>query len=229
MKVKDIAKRHDIERNALEEFIKASSFKYSSSFGGLSLDDSEDENAVVAAYKAFCEKQAAEKEAQRKAEEEERRKKEELARIEREKQAQIEAERRRKAEELANRKRETLANMIIVSGCHIEGYKIVKYCKYLSVDSATEVDRGLANFNSTARENALNTKDRIAEVYPSLRNKALKDLKEKVFDAGGNAIIGFTYDYNHVAPVTSGVNGVYYLPYVFNVTANGTAVVIEKE
>ena len=229
MKVKDIAKRHDIERSALEGFIKNSEYKFSSSLGGLVLDDGEDENAVVNAYKAYCEKQAAEIEAQKKAAEEERLRKEELARIEREKQAQIEAEKRRKAEELANRKRETLTNMIIVPGCRIEGYKIVKYCGYLSADSATEVDRGLANFNSTARENALNTKDRIAEVYPSLRNKALKDLKEKVFDAGGNAIIGFTYDYNHVAPVTSGVSGVYYLPYVFNVTANGTAVVIEKE
>ena len=218
MKVKDIAKKHDIERGALEEFVKASSFKYSSSIGGLSLDDSEDENAVVAAYKAFCERQAAAIEAQKKAAEEERIKR-----------AQIEAERRRKEEELANHKRNILENMIIISGCHIEGYRIVKYCKYLSADSATEVDRGLANLNSTARDNALNTKDRIAAVYPSLRDKALEALKEEVYNEGGNAIIGFNYDYNHVAPVTSGVSGVYYLPYVFNVTANGTAVVIEKE
>lgn len=230
MKVKDIAKKHGIEKDALEAYIKTSNFKHSSSFGGLVIDDSEDENAVVAEYKAFLEKQAAEKAERERKEAEERKKREEAAAAERAKRLEQEAEARRLAQKKANRKKDTLANMIITSGCSIDGYKIVRYGGYISADSITEIDRGLANFNSTARDNALNTKKKVADALPILRRKALEDLKEKVFEADGNAIVGVTYDYVTLSPETSGIsNTPYFLPYVFNVTANGTAVYIEKE
>ena len=63
----------------------------------------------------------------------------------------------------------------------------------------------------------------------SIRRRALAELKEAAYDLGCNAVIGVDFDYLTLDPETaSSSGGTMYLPYVFGVTANGNAVVIEK-
>lgn len=60
--------------------------------------------------------------------------------------------------------------------------------------------------------------------------QTLKELKEAAYDLGCNAVIGVDFDYITLEPETvNGGGGTLYLPYVFRVTANGNAVIIEKE
>jgi uncharacterized protein YbjQ (UPF0145 family) len=62
-----------------------------------------------------------------------------------------------------------------------------------------------------------------------IRRNALADLKEAAYALGCNAVIGVDFDYLILDPETvSGTGGVLYMPYVFGVTANGNAVIIEK-
>lgn len=61
-------------------------------------------------------------------------------------------------------------------------------------------------------------------------NLALAELKEAAYDLGCNAVIGVDFDYITLEPETANSKGgTTYLPYVFCVTANGNAVVIEKD
>lgn len=70
------------------------------------------------------------------------------------------------------------------------------------------------------------------EVMKSLtviRRNALNELKEAAYDLGCNAVIGVDFDYLTLDPQTANWNdGTTYQPYVFGVTANGNAVMIEK-
>ncbi len=62
-----------------------------------------------------------------------------------------------------------------------------------------------------------------------IRRNALAELKEAAYNLGCNAVIGVDFDYLTLDPETVNANGgTLYLPYVFGVTANGNAVVIEK-
>lgn len=64
----------------------------------------------------------------------------------------------------------------------------------------------------------------------SLRRNALTELKDAAYDLGCNAVIGVDFDYITLDPETANFGGgTTYLPYVFCVTANGNAVVIEKD
>jgi uncharacterized protein YbjQ (UPF0145 family) len=62
-----------------------------------------------------------------------------------------------------------------------------------------------------------------------IRRRALAELKEAAYDLGCNAVIGVDFDYLTMDPetATSG-GGTLYLPFLFAVTANGNAVIIEK-
>ena len=63
-----------------------------------------------------------------------------------------------------------------------------------------------------------------------IRRNALMELKVAAYDLGCNAVIGVDFDYITLDPETANANGgTLYLPYVFGVTANGNAVVIEKD
>ena len=63
-----------------------------------------------------------------------------------------------------------------------------------------------------------------------IRRNALKELKEATLDLGCNAFIGVDFDYLTSEPETINITGgTSYLPYVFCVTANGNAVIIEKK
>lgn len=58
----------------------------------------------------------------------------------------------------------------------------------------------------------------------------MKELKEAAYDLGCNAVIGVDFDYITLEPETANFSGgTLYEPYIICVTANGNAVVIEKE
>ena len=62
-----------------------------------------------------------------------------------------------------------------------------------------------------------------------IRRNALAELKEAAYALGCNAVIGVDFDYLTLDPVTAtNRGGTLYLPFLFAVTANGNAVVIEK-
>ena len=117
--------------------------------------------------------------------------------------------------------------MIITSGFSFDGYTITKYSGYISGDDVIQVPReeGGLFFGSTTDVGAA-----LSEALVKLRRNALQELKEAAYELGCNAVIGVDFDYLTLDPETaSGNGGTLYLPYVFCVTANGNAVVIEKD
>ena len=128
-------------------------------------------------------------------------------------------------EEIQEEKEKVIAcsKMLISSGFNFEGYRIVKYSGYISGDDAIQIPRSTifdGNDNGTNLTNAL----------VKIRRQALKELKEAAFDLGCNAVIGVDFDYITLEPETANITGgTTYEPYVICVTANGNAVVIEKE
>lgn len=136
---------------------------------------------------------------------------------------QLEEDRKMDAEEDAQKKK-AMAQMLITSGFNFDGYHIVKYSGYISGDDAISVDRGYAIFGSGA-----NVKDKLMESLAIIRRNALRELKEAAYDLGCNAVIGVDFDYLTLDPQTANITGgTTYQPYVFGVTANGNAVIIEK-
>ena len=137
-------------------------------------------------------------------------------------QAQAEAE-RIKAEQERNAE---IAKVLVTSGYSFEGYRITKYSGYISGDDAISVDRGFDGWNSTGG----NTGEYLLHALTLIRQNAIRELKEAAYDLGCNAIIGVDFDYIDLAPETANsTGGTTYYPYVFCVTANGTAVTIEKD
>ena len=137
----------------------------------------------------------------------------------------LEQEKKEQAEALI-RKQRALSQMLISSGFTFDGYKIVKYSGYISGDDVVQIPRGEGGiiFNTTA-----DVGDALSKALRKIRRQALQELKEAAYDLGCNAIIGVDFDYITMEPETAnGHGGGLYLPYVFCVTANGNAVVIEK-
>lgn len=117
-----------------------------------------------------------------------------------------------------------MSEMLITSGFNFDGYTITKYSGYISGDDAVAVDRGLNIFFEDGR-----VKDKLMESLVIIRRNALRELKEAAYALGCNAVIGVDFDYLTLDPQTANiVGGTTYQPYVFGVTANGNAVVIEK-
>lgn len=133
--------------------------------------------------------------------------------------AAIAAEQKRENERI---KSEMIAKMLISSGFSFEGYRIVKYSGYISGDDATQIQRSgiFGSDNGYKLTNAL----------VKIRIQALKELKEAAYELGCNAVIGVDFDYLTLEPETASLTGAtLYEPYVICVTANGNAVVVEKE
>jgi uncharacterized protein YbjQ (UPF0145 family) len=129
--------------------------------------------------------------------------------------------RKKRAEE---DKKAALANMLITSGFNFDGYTITKYSGYISGDDAISVERGMVIFGS-----GTNIKDKLMESLVIIRRNALAELKEAAYALGCNAVIGVDFDYLTLDPQTANFGGgTTYQPYVFGVTANGNAVIIEK-
>jgi uncharacterized protein YbjQ (UPF0145 family) len=121
-------------------------------------------------------------------------------------------------------KKTALAKMLITSGFNFDGYTITKYSGYISGDDAISVDRGMVIFGS-----GTNIKDKLMESLVVIRRNALAELKEAAYALGCNAVIGVDFDYLTLDPQTANLGGgTTYQPYVFGVTANGNAVIIEK-
>ena len=63
-----------------------------------------------------------------------------------------------------------------------------------------------------------------------IRRNALAELKEAALALGCNAVIGVDFDYLTLDPESAtSSGGTLYLPFLFGVTANGNAVIIEKD
>lgn len=122
-------------------------------------------------------------------------------------------------------KQRAISQILISSGFNFDGYRIVKYSGYISGDDATQIPRGewfTSNKHGEDLTNAL----------VKIRRQALKELKEAAYDLGCNAVIGVDFDYITLEPERSSALNrqiTVYEPFVVCVTANGNAVVIEKE
>lgn len=144
-----------------------------------------------------------------------------LEEAEKAEQAQAEAERLQAQMEY----NAEVAKVLVTSGYTFEGYKITKYSGYISGDDAISVSRGFDGFASTGG----NTGEYLLKSLTIIRQNALRELKEAAVDLGCNAVIGVDFDYIDLAPETANSSGgTTYYPYVFCVTANGTAVTIER-
>lgn len=122
-------------------------------------------------------------------------------------------------------KGQALASMLITSGFNFDGFTITKYSGYISGDDVVEIPRGTAGFFSQAT----NVGASLMAALVQIRRNALIELKEAAYALGCNAVIGVDFDYLVLDPETaSSGGGTMYLPYVFGVTANGNAVVIES-
>ncbi len=119
-----------------------------------------------------------------------------------------------------------VSNMLITSGFTFDGYRITKYSGYISGDDAISIPRGTEGLFSSATDVSTSLTDSLVKI----RRQALLELKVAAYNLGCNAVIGVDFDYITLEPETANSGGgTCYLPYVFCVTANGNAVVIEKE
>ena len=131
-------------------------------------------------------------------------------------------EQQRIAQEESTKKKRAMAKMLITSGFNFDGYRITKYSGYISGDDAMTVNRGSSFTDGGVR-------DKLMESLTQIRRNALRELKEAAYDLGCNAVIGVDFDYITLDPQTANITGgTTYQPYVFCVTANGNAVIIEK-
>lgn len=134
--------------------------------------------------------------------------------------AEIQSIQERKLENA--KKKKAMASMLITSGFNFDGYRIIKYSGYISGDDAMTVSRGSSFTDGGVR-------DKLMASLTQIRRNALRELKEAAYDLGCNAVIGVDFDYITLDPQTANITGgTTYQPYVFCVTANGNAVVIEK-
>ena len=124
-------------------------------------------------------------------------------------------------------RQKAMSEMLITSGFSFDGYTITRYSGYISGDDAIAVDRDSLHFYGSS---AWDVSKVIPDALVKIRRQAIKELKEAAYDLGCNAVIGVDFDYITLeAEVDRNFEGgTYHQPYVFCVTANGNAVVIEK-
>jgi len=205
MKSKEIKEKYKVDERDFVEWMKNSRHPHKLSFTGSSLeiDDSQVES-VVTEYQAHL--------------------------IERQKAAAIAAEVNAKAAAEAakanQQKQEALASMLITSGFNFDGFTITKYSGYISGDDAVSMNRPSQGYWGTVHGDV--GEDLLAGLT-HIRRNALAELKEAAYALGCNAVIGVDFDYLTLDPETvNNQGGVLYLPFLFAITANGNAVVIEK-
>lgn len=204
MKTSHIARDFGIDLREFEQWLPGSGYPYKSGLTSTTVPDEVNVEALVGDFKQHLADQAA-----RLAEQQEQ-----LAR-EREVEAQA-----------AQVKQQALASMLITSGFNFDGHTITKYSGYISGDDAVSMDRPrhgwLGGVDGEVGTDLLVSLARI-------RRNALHELKEAAYALGCNAVIGVDFDYITMDPETvNNSGGTLYLPFLFAVTANGNAVVIEK-
>ena len=213
MKTTEIAKKYQVDKDEFEHFLTAHQLRFSG--GGLlsfSVDDNDVEKYVDMfknPSKYFVTKA-------------------QIDHVSAEEQQRILAEQQRIAAERAKeeaKKKKALSEMLISSGFNFEGYRIVKYSGYISGDDAVEIPRTFTIFGLSGGDNG----QKLTDALVKIRIQALKELKEAAYDLGCNAVIGVDFDYITLEPETADIVGkTVYQPYIICVTANGNAVVIEK-
>lgn len=205
IKASDVAAKWGFKESDFEAYLSKQTIIKTSGFATTKIDE-EDEEKAVDLYKKYLQSQAEEREAEAKA-----------------RQAAIES--RQRAEQAARDKEEAkkraLASMLISSGFNFEGYKIVKYSGYISGDDEIRIDRAKLHDDKSGRV--------LSDALVKIRVQALKELKEAAYALGCNAVIGVDYDYITIEQEVQIYNAVAKTPYLICVTANGNAVVIEKE
>lgn len=204
MKTRDIAKTYKLDPTVFDRWIKQSGFPYKSGITGLNIDDSANIRELVNHFTKYLSQE----------------------------QAQAAKAQERLAVEQANAnqaehaKQQAMASILITSGFNFEGYAIKKYSGYISGDDAVSMDRPTHGWLGGVN------KDVGADLLAGLahiRRNALAELKEAAYALGCNAVIGVDFDYLTLDPETAtSSGGTMYLPFLFAVTANGNAVVIEK-
>ena len=201
MKVKDVAKQYGIDYGAFANWIKTSGATYKSgAMGGMDIDESQDISGLVASFQAH---QAVTKQQGLDAA-----------------AAQAHA---------AQQKSQALSSMLITSGFSFDGHTITKYSGYISGDDVTQIARDSVSWSAQTGKNS-RVNDLLTPALVQIRRTALAELKEAAWALGCNAVIGVDFDYLTLEPETATLNGrTKYLPYIVCVTANGNAVVIEKQ
>ncbi len=209
MKASYIVKTYNFNEADFIEFVKKT---YPSNFTegtwtGMNIDD-DFVSDIVKHYKEFYEAKAKERS-------------EAVRQIKKENE---EEEAKRQAEEA--RRQAAVSNILITSGFSFDGYTITKYSGYISGDDAVSVDRGRSSWFSRSA----NVEEELMKSLAIIRRNALLELKEAAYALGCNAVIGVDFDYITLEPENYDflTERTEYLPYVFGVTANGNAVVIEK-
>lgn len=197
MKAKDIAKQYGLNVGMFTAWVKASGYPHK--FGAMGgLDIPDDQNIEEIVDNFKSQMSAQHEEAAAYAAEQER---------------------------LAQERQAALANIIITSGFTFDGYTITKYSGYISGDHAIEISRGTQGWFGGG---VTNVSQALMGSLVNLRREALAELKESAMALGCNAIIGVDFDYITLQPETRDKQGnQVLLNYVFGVTANGNAVVIE--
>ena len=199
MKTAEIAQKYGIDHLEFDRFLVATRVEYHTSFSGEKVIKDNKVEDLIKKFNTYC-----------------------IEKAQLEEQKELEAKRQAEYKaELAK----ALSKMLITSGFSFEGYRIVKYSGYISGDDAVQVNRGTAGFFS----DPTNVGEKLMQSLTIIRRNALRELKEAAYDLGCNAVIGVDFDYLTLDPQTANSSGgTTYLPYVFGVTANGNAVIIEK-
>lgn len=215
MKTKDIARKHGFVEAEFDSWVTQSRFKFTVGFTGLKVEDGVDTDQLVSEFKQYLED---ERERIKQAKEaEEHAAKAERARL---------AEEKNMAARAAQEKQQALASMLITSGFNFDGYTITKYSGYISGDDAVSMDRPSQGWFGGVNKDV--GEDLLAGLV-KIRRNALAELKEAAYALGCNAVIGVDFDYLTLDPETATKQGgTLYLPFLFAVTANGNAVVIER-
>ncbi len=204
MKTKDISKQYSLDNSAFDDWVRKQKYKFKETlWNGIDIDDQHNSKDIVDLFQETLTQQQ-----KRIAEEDSR-----LA----QEQADI--------EKAAQQKQAALASILITSGFNFDGYTITKYSGYISGDDAVQIDRGTSGIFSRATDVGATLMASLVKI----RRNALAEIKEAAYALGCNAVIGVDFDYLTLDPQTAtSSGGTMYLPYVFGVTANGNAVIIEK-
>lgn len=219
MKAKEIVETYQVDLDDLTAWVLRTGQPHKLGITGwLEIDDAHVEE-VIASYRKHLERRGRGPEL----DEEQQR----LALLQREEDERVARELAEERERQAQEKRRALDSILITSGYSFEGYSITKYSGYISGDDAISMDRPSQGFWGTVRGDV--GVDLLAGLA-RIRTNALMRLRESAYALGCNAIIGVDFDYLTLDPETAtSQGGTLYLPFLFAVTANGNAVVIEKK
>ena len=201
MKTAEIAQKYGIDHLEFDRFLVATRVEYHTSLSGEKVIKDNKLEDLIKKFNTYC-----------------------IEKAQLEEQKELEAKRQAEYKtELAK----ALPKMLITSGFSFEGYRIVKSSGSISGDDAIQIDRGTASFWDGS--GATDVGEKLMQSLTIIRRNALRELKEAAYDLGCNAVIGVDFDYRTLDPQTApSTGGTAYQPYVFGITANGTAVKIEK-